>query len=67
MANPRFVLRNYLAQDAIERAEQGDFEGVQRLLDILTDPYDLQERAVGDGFDERPPPWAQELFVSCSS
>uniref|UniRef100_F7G5N4 Selenoprotein O n=2 Tax=Monodelphis domestica TaxID=13616 RepID=F7G5N4_MONDO len=37
--NPRIVLRNYIAQNAIEAAEQGDFSEVQRVLRLLEKPY----------------------------
>ncbi|XP_022088573.1 selenoprotein O-like isoform X1 [Acanthaster planci] len=38
-SNPRFILRNYIAQNAIEAAEKGDFTEVQRVLKLLETPY----------------------------
>jgi serine/tyrosine/threonine adenylyltransferase len=64
-ANPKFVLRNHLAQSAIERAQQSDFSETQRLLKVLERPYDEQPDHDADaGF---PPEWANQLEVSCSS
>jgi uncharacterized protein YdiU (UPF0061 family) len=64
-ANPKFVLRNHLAQTAIERAQAGDSSETQRLLDILEHPFDEQpEHEAYAGF---PPGWASQLEVSCSS
>jgi uncharacterized protein YdiU (UPF0061 family) len=64
-ANPKFVLRNHLAQTAIESAQQGDFAEVQRLLKVLERPFDEQPENEADaGF---PPDWATQLEVSCSS
>jgi serine/tyrosine/threonine adenylyltransferase len=63
--NPKFVLRNHLAQAAIERAQQGDFAETQRLLKVLERPFDEQPEHEADaGF---PPAWAGTLEVSCSS
>jgi uncharacterized protein YdiU (UPF0061 family) len=64
-ANPKFVLRNHLAQRAIERAQQGDFAETQRLLRVLERPFDEQpEHQAYAGY---PPAWASQLEVSCSS
>ena len=63
--NPKYVLRNHLAQQAIERAEAGDFEEVRRLHEVLRRPFDEQpEHAHYAG---HPPDWARGIEVSCSS
>ena len=63
--NPLFVLRNHLAEQAIQRASEGDFSEVARLAKVLQRPFDEQPEHEADaGF---PPEWAQQLSVSCSS
>jgi uncharacterized protein YdiU (UPF0061 family) len=63
--NPRIVLRNHLAQEAIAAAEAGDDEPVRRLLAALRRPYD-DDPAVA-AYDRLPPDDAPEIVVSCSS
>jgi uncharacterized protein YdiU (UPF0061 family) len=63
--NPKFVLRNYLAQVAIERAQNGDFSEVQKLLSVLEHPFD--EQPENESYAALPPDWASHLEVSCSS
>jgi len=64
-ANPKYILRNYLVQTAIEQAEQGDFGEVDRLLNLLRSPYDDQPGL--DHYAAAPPEWGQHLEISCSS
>ena len=63
--NPKFVLRNHLAQAAIEQAQQADFSEVQRLLQVLERPFD--EQPEHSAYADFPPAWAQQIEVSCSS
>ncbi|KAB2512710.1 YdiU family protein, partial [Enterobacter hormaechei] len=61
--NPAMVLRNWLAQRAIEQAEQGDYTELHRLHIALRTPF--ADR--GDDYVSRPPDWGKRLEVSCSS
>jgi uncharacterized protein YdiU (UPF0061 family) len=62
-ANPALVLRNWLAQRAIEQAEQDDPREFERLLAALSRPFDDRD----DDYVQRPPDWGKRLEVSCSS
>ena len=63
--NPRIVLRNHLAQAAIEQAQAGDFAEVRTLHAALRRPYD--EQPAFDRYAALPPDWARSIEVSCSS
>ncbi len=63
--NPKYVLRNYLAQVAIEKAQEKDFSEIQNLLAVLEKPFD--EQPENEKYAQLPPDWAAELEVSCSS
>ncbi|CAN8072785.1 unnamed protein product [Agarophyton chilense] len=55
-SNPVYILRNYMAQNAIEKAEKGDFSEVLVLYNLLTTPYD--EQAGNEKYRNKPPAWA---------
>jgi uncharacterized protein YdiU (UPF0061 family) len=63
--NPLYVLRNHIAQQAIEAAEKGDFSEVQRQMQLLSDPF--HARAGLEAYAAAPPAGAPHLEVSCSS
>ena len=66
-SNPRYILRNWMAQAAIEKADEGDFEEVRKLLKVLKRPFAMQKEAEEAGYARPPPRWAKEIRVSCSS
>jgi len=63
--NPKYVLRNHLAQGAIDQANRGDFAEVRALHELLRRPYDEQPDKAR--YAALPPDWARHIEVSCSS
>lgn len=65
-SNPIYILRNEMAQKAIEQAETGDFAEVNRLFDLLNNPFNKQN--IAEEADTTPPSHdAPDLMISCSS
>lgn len=63
--NPKYVLRNHIAQSAIEKAQKGDYSEVNTLLEVLQNPFDEQPEM--ERFAEPPALGAKRVVVSCSS
>jgi uncharacterized protein YdiU (UPF0061 family) len=68
-ANPKYVFRNYLAQQAIDALEAGDVSVMERLMSVLQTPYD--DQPAHDELANRRPEWARHKAgcsaLSCSS
>ncbi|WP_300555236.1 protein adenylyltransferase SelO [Limnohabitans sp. Rim8] len=63
--NPKFVLRNHLAETAIRQAKLGDFSEIEVLHNLLKSPFD--EHSGMQAYADLPPDWAGQLEISCSS
>ncbi|XP_061441708.1 protein adenylyltransferase SelO-like [Rhineura floridana] len=65
--NPRYVLRNWMAESAAQKAERNDFSEIHLLQQVLQHPFQVQTVAERTGYAQRPPAWAKDIKVSCSS
>ena len=64
--NPKYILRNHLAETAIRRAaDHRDYSEIDRLRRLLAQPYDEQPEF--EAYAAEPPDWARQIEVSCSS
>ncbi|XP_058537622.1 protein adenylyltransferase SelO-like isoform X1 [Neofelis nebulosa] len=65
--NPRYVLRNWMAESAVRKAERNDFSEVHLLQRVLRHPFQKHSAAEKAGYSSPTPSWAKDLKVSCSS
>lgn len=63
--NPKYILRNYLAQEAIKAVEEGDNSKLDELFQVLKKPFDEQNEY--RDYAKLPPDWSKQLAISCSS
>lgn len=63
--NPQFILRNYMAEEAIRSATDGDFTLVNDLMALLKNP--MQDNLAFERYAEAPPEWAGGICLTCSS
>ncbi|NMT63395.1 protein adenylyltransferase SelO [Marinobacter orientalis] len=63
--NPKYILRNYLAQQVILEAQSGDYKPMKELLEVLKKPFDEQPHF--EEYAAPPPNWGKHLSISCSS
>lgn len=64
-ANPKYILRNYLAQQVILEAQNGDYKPMKELLRVLAKPFD--EQPDYEAYAALPPDWGKHMNISCSS
>lgn len=63
--NPKYILRNYLAQQAIDKAQEGDYSELEALSLLLRSPFD--EHIEFEHYANLPPSWGKKMEISCSS
>jgi uncharacterized protein YdiU (UPF0061 family) len=63
--NPKFILRNYLVQNAIDKAEEGSYTEIDNLMELITKPFN--ENLKYEKYAEESPDWAADIGLSCSS
>ena len=63
--NPKYILRNHLAESAIQKSKMGDHSEVETLFKLLQSPFD--DQAEFDHYANLPPAWASSIEISCSS
>jgi len=63
--NPLYILRTYIAEEAIVAATKGDYSKVQSVLEMVQHPFDAKDQFAQ--YARPAPQWAQNISLSCSS
>lgn len=63
--NPRYILRNYMAEEVIREAHAGDYKPLNELVGLLRDPSTVHPEL--DRYHDEPPEWAAAICLTCSS
>eukprot|EP00602_Paraphysomonas_sp_CaronLab_P002905 CAMPEP_0185029834 /NCGR_PEP_ID=MMETSP1103-20130426/16399_1 /TAXON_ID=36769 /ORGANISM="Paraphysomonas bandaiensis, Strain Caron Lab Isolate" /LENGTH=582 /DNA_ID=CAMNT_0027564733 /DNA_START=97 /DNA_END=1845 /DNA_ORIENTATION=+ len=59
--NPKYILRNWMAAMAYESAEEGNYELINKLLEVLSHPYEEGSDMDAENWFRKTPPWAQHM------
>ncbi|KAM5144201.1 protein adenylyltransferase SelO-like isoform 1-T1 [Callospermophilus lateralis] len=59
--NPRYVLKNWMAESAVQKAERNDFSEVRLLQQVLRHPFQKHSAAERAGYALPTPSWAKDL------
>ena len=65
--NPGFILRNYLLEECIKKAEGGDYSEIDKLLEVIQDPFMQKEEKLKNEYCVKAPSFGTKICVSCSS
>ena len=64
--NPKYILRNYIAEEVIRKAEdKQDYDEIEKVRNIFKNPFDEQPEY--ENYAKESPQWANNLIISCSS
>jgi len=65
--NPKYILRNWMAHEAIQKAKSGDYSQLLEIYNLLQNPFDEQLGELSVKYAQNAPQWSRTLKCSCSS
>ncbi len=63
--NPKYILRNYILENTIQAAKDGNIAEIEKIRQIFSRPFD--EQPEHEQYAKLPPQWAEDICISCSS